>query len=172
MARITCFPCHIISLWWWTGGAHRETAKLDTMMENKAQSFNAVVCKLWPLKMLGSSLHTEKQKGHTCLNVHPIHEAENKNYAVFGKSWHTYFCRLSCVFQFLSSQPCDKNQKEEETNQQNPHIPTPVQSQQRFKVPYRIGNTQQISNLRKSTHSEHLHWKKEMFSLIRKAFTD
>lgn len=60
-------PAFLITshLWWQTAGAHRETAKLDTMMENKARSFDVVVCKLWPLKMLGSSLYTEKQKGET-----------------------------------------------------------------------------------------------------------
>lgn len=46
------------------------------------------------------------------MTVHPMHEAENKNYMVFRKSSHTYFCQLSCTFQFLSSQLCGNNQKE------------------------------------------------------------
>lgn len=62
------------------------------------------------------------------MTVHPMHEAENKNYMVFRKSSHTYFCQLSCTFQFLSSQLCGNNQKEKKKNQQTPHIPTPVQS--------------------------------------------
>lgn len=57
--------------------------------------------------------------------VHLIHEPENKKYVVFRKSSHAYFCQLSCAFQFLSSQLCDNNPKEN-LNPQHPYpIPHP-----------------------------------------------
>lgn len=89
MVRTTCFPDPITSLWWQTAGAHRETAKLDIVTEDKARAFNVVVCKLWTLKMSGSPLHTEKQKGKTNVWMFILHMKLSNNYTVFRKTPHT-----------------------------------------------------------------------------------
>lgn len=163
MGRITCFPDPITSLWWQTAGAHRETAKLDTAMENKARAFNVVLCKLGTLKMSGSSLHTEKQKGETNVWMFILYM---KLWVITTRSSekaHTLLSAQLCVsILILSTMWHQPKGKKNKTKQQNPHISTPGQSHQRFKVLYNITNIQ-MSNLWKSNNLNTFTKKKKVF---------
>lgn len=72
-------------------------------MENKARLFNVVVCKLWPLKMLGSSLHTEKQKGETNVGMFILRMKLRIRIIWSPEKAHTLLSAQLCISIFILS---------------------------------------------------------------------